>query len=84
MTEQQAEEKIKKIVETVLIKMYPQGGYDIGNCYRSGEGIPRLFRIDYSLPEPIRKGMIEFSYEQLRDETDRNLERNARAQIESS
>ena len=84
MTEQQAEEKIKKIVEAVLKKMYPQGGYDIGNCYRSRDGVPRLFYIDYSLPEPIRKGLIAFTYEQLSDKSNRELEIMALDQIESS
>ena len=83
MTEQQAEEKIKKVVEAVLKKMCPQGGYDIGNCYRSGDGIPRLY-IDYSLPEPIRKGLIAFTSEQLSDRSNRELERMVQGQIESS
>ena len=84
MTDQQAEEKIKKIVEAVLKEMYPQGGCNVGNCYRSLGGIPRLFYIDYSLPEPIKKGMIEFTYKQLSDESDKQLEKMALGQIESS
>lgn len=78
------EEKIKKIVEAVLMKMYPQGGYNIGNCYRSSEGTPRLYYIDYSIPEPIRKGMVEFTYEHLSVKSDSELETMALAQIESS
>ncbi len=78
------EERIKKIVEAVLKKMYPQGGYNIGICYRSSEGIPRLYYIDYSLPKPIRKGMIEFTYDHLSDKSDKELEEMALAQIESS
>ena len=78
------EERIKKIVEAVLKKMYPQGGYNIGICYRSSEGIPRLYYIDYSLPKPIRKGMIEFTYDHLSDKSDKELEEMALGQIESS
>ena len=78
------EERIKKIVEAVLMKIYPQGGYDIGNCYRSSEGIPKLYYINYSLPEPIRKGMVEFTHEHLSAKSDGELERMALGQIESS
>ncbi len=78
------EERIKKIVEAVLKKMYPQGGYNIGICYRSSEGIPRLYYIDYSLPKPIRKGMIEFTHDHLSDQSERDLKRMTHTQIETS
>ena len=83
MTEQQAEEKTKKIVEAVLKKMCPPGSYEIGNCYRINDHIPRLYCINYSLKEPVNNGTVKFTHEQLSDESNRQLERMARVQIES-
>ena len=78
------EEKIKKVVEAVLKEMYPEGGCDIGDCYRSQDGVPRLYYVNYSLPEPIKKGMIKFTHKQLSEKSDSELEIMALDQIESS
>jgi len=78
------EERIKKIVEAVLKKMFPPGSYEIGNCYRINDHIPRFYCIDYSLTEPINNSTITFSHEQLHDQTDRQLEIIAQDQIKSS
>ncbi len=76
------EEKIKKIVLDVLKEMYPQGGYETGNCHRSG-GIPRSYCINYSLTEPIKEGMVELTHDHLSDLSERDLKRMARDQIET-
>jgi len=83
MTEQQAEEKIKKIVLDVLKVKYPQGGYQTDNC-RRGDGIPRSYCIDYSLTNPVKEGTIEFTHDHLSDQSERDLKRMAHTQIETS
>ena len=84
MTTQQAEERIKKIVLNVLKERCPPDSYEIGNCYLINDRIPRLYCIDYSLKEPVNNGTVKFTHEQLGDESNRQLERMALGQIESS
>jgi len=82
MTDQQAEEKIKEIVEAVLRKLYPQGGYVIGNC--NYDGRKKTYYIHFSKPESDKVSSVEISYDHLRDNSDIELKRMALGQIESS
>ncbi|MGV7222306.1 MAG: hypothetical protein ACQ9MH_12350 [Nitrospinales bacterium] len=76
--------RIKKVVEIVLEEMYPEGGCIIGDCYRSNDGVPKLYYLDYTLPDPIRKGRMEFTQAELTKKSDKYLEDSAVDQIESS
>ena len=76
--------RIKKVIDTVLEEMYPDGGCIIGDCYRSNEGVPKLYYIDYTLPDPIKKGRMEFTQAELTKKSDQYLEDSALYQVESS
>ena len=78
------EQKIKKVVETVLEEMFPGGGWITGECYRSNDGVPKLYYLDYTLPDPIKKARMEFTQEELTKKSDTYLEESAVDQIESS
>jgi len=72
-------EKAKKIISKVWGEMFPGDNPTIKIKYEPGKAGGGKYWAD--LP---RGGIVEFSYELLADETDRNLEINARAQIKSS
>ena len=71
--------KAKNIISIVWSKMYPDVDPEIKIEYKPGRSGGGKYWTHLT-----REALVEFSYEQLRDHTDKNLERNARDQIQSS